>query len=310
MLKHAHRPLPRRYRLVWLGMMAALLSLLSCTRSGNLAPAPHVTVVTPASSATPPTDTAVFFAVIGDFGRDGPAEAGVADLIHRFAPQFIVTVGDNNYPNGSKLTWPDNVEKHYGDYIARRAFFPALGNHDWGYGGPNHTPYQVKVLDYLPGNRRYYDLVRGPVHFFILDSNWQEPDGAAPDSKQARWLKERLSASTATWKVVILHHAPYSSGQHGPLERMQWPFAAWGADVVLAGHDHTYERIMRDGIVYIVNGLGGASRYRFEHGPMEGSVVRFNEDYGALFVWADGDQMRFEMHTLEHGVVDAFSLLK
>ncbi|NPA26530.1 MAG: alkaline phosphatase [Chloroflexi bacterium] len=273
--------------------------------------APHTPVGHQAADAQAATREAyprVFFAVIGDFGVNGPNEAAVAHLVHERNPDFIVTVGDNNYPNGTKLTWEDNVLRHYGDYIERQAFFPALGNHDWGYGSPQSTPYQIEALDYLPGNRRYYDFLWGPVHFFVLDSNWQEPDGITADSKQAQWLRERLASSPVPWQVVILHHAPYSSGMHGPQEKLQWPYAEWGADVVIAGHDHTYERIHRDGILYLVNGIGGASLYNFEHGPVEGSVVRFNKDYGALFVWADGQQMRFEMHAVERGLIDSFSL--
>ena len=61
---------------------------------------------------------------------------------------------------------------------------------------------------------------------------------------------------------------------------MQWPFAEWGADAVLSGHAHTYERVERDGIVYFVNGLGGAARYGFGE-PVEGSRARYRDDWGA-----------------------------
>lgn len=63
----------------------------------------------------------------------------------------------------------------------------------------------------------------------------------------------------------MLHHAPFSSGSsHGSNPRVQWPFQAWGADVVLSGHDHLYERILKTGgFPYFVNGLGGASIYGF-----------------------------------------------
>jgi len=272
------------------------------------APKPSVppTLATTTATSTPVSYTPVFFAVIGDFGYAGPAEQAVADLVSEAQPEFIVTVGDNNYPNGSLDTWDENVTAYYGDYLARGAFFPAWGNHDWGY-HRKKLPALEKVT-YLPEPGRYYDFVRGPVHFFVLDSNWQEPHGIGADSRQAQWLKEGLAASTTPWQVVVLHHAPYSSGHHGSQPNLQWPYAEWGADIVLAGHDHTYERIARDGIFYIVDGVGGhPSLYAFEH-EVEGSLVRFNEDHGALFVWADAGQMRFEMHTVNHGVIDTFAL--
>ena len=93
-------------------------------------------------------------------------------------------------------------------------FYPILGNHDWLTTiGQLPKPY----LDYfsLPGNERYYDFIRGPVHFFAVDSDINEPDGITSNSIQGQWLQSALSASTSPWNVVYLHHSPYSSGLHG-----------------------------------------------------------------------------------------------
>ena len=69
--------------------------------------------------------------------------------------------------------------------------------------------------------------------------------------------------STSAWQVVYFHLPPYSSGYQGSVDWMRWPFAAWGADVVLSGHDHLYERLEVDGIPYVINGLGGGPIYPF-----------------------------------------------
>ncbi|NPA30942.1 MAG: alkaline phosphatase [Chloroflexi bacterium] len=329
----------RRYIALWIGLMALVAGCrarpssplpahvyatptprptasmtASALPTAAASPRPSATAApqpSPTNTPTPPPTEdypPVFFVVIGDFGLAGSAEQAVADLVLAAEPDFIVTAGDNNYPNGSLDTWDANVSAYYGDYLARGAFFPAWGNHDWGY-HRKKLPALEKV-DYLPEPKRYYEFVRGPVHFFVLDSNWQEPDGTTAKSRQARWLQERLAASSTPWQVVVVHHAPFSSGRHGSQTRLQWPYRAWGADVVLAGHDHTYERIEHDGLTYIVNGVGGhPSLYEFQT-PVPGSRFRFNEDYGALFVWADGEHMRFEMHTVEHGVIDAFTLTR
>jgi hypothetical protein len=124
------------------------------------------------------------------------------------------------------------------------------------------------------------------VHFFALDSDSRESDGVSSSSVQAQWLEPRLEASESPWQIVYFHHAPYSSGLHGSTDWMQWPFAGWGAEAVLTGHDHTYERIFRDEIVYFVNGLGGGAIYDFRLFPVEGSQVRYNDDYGAMLVEA------------------------
>jgi len=257
------------------------------------------TAITPA-----PTPPPVRFAVIGDFGLAGPAEQAVADLVHSWQPDFIVTVGDNNYPDGEHKTVKTNVLQYYGDDIRSGRFFPALGNHDWREGIDSFL-HDLRP----PGQRRYYDFVRGAVHIFVLDSDYREPDGNAADSRQAEWLRTGLQASDSPWNIVIVHHPPYSSGKHGDQERLQWPYAQWGADAVIAGHDHDYERILRDGIVYFVNGLGGIpGPYYFHNPPTEGSVVRYRDNYGALRVTATAQRLTFEFITIDGKTIDTYTL--
>ncbi len=256
------------------------------------------------------------FAVIGDYGNGSQAEADVAALVKSWNPELIITTGDNNYPDGASETIDHNIGQFFHEFIApyvggygeggqENRFFPSLGNHDWQTAGAQ--PY----LDYftLPGNERYYDFTFGPVHFFVLDSDSDEPDGADSKSIQANWLQSQLSTSDSIWKIIYMHHSPYSSGKHGSKGRMQWPFAEWGADVVISGHDHTYERISKDGILYFVNGLGGASSYLF-YDIVEGSQVRYNEDNGAMLVEVSGDVMRFQFINRQGMVVDAVELVK
>lgn len=257
----------------------------------------------------------VRFAVIGDYGTGSQGEQAVAALVHSWQPDFIATTGDNNYPSGEAATIDHNIGAYYHDFIApyhgqygagsaTNRFFPTLGNHDWASGA---GPY----LDYftLPGNERYYDLLWSPVQLFALDSDPNEPDGVLPTSLQAAWLQQSLAGSTVCWKIVTLHHAPFSSGAHGSATWMQWPYQAWGADAVLAGHDHTYERIMHDGLPYFVNGLGGNLAYPFGE-PVPGSAVRFNADVGAMLVEADHRQITFSFVTQSGLLVDSYVLRK
>jgi hypothetical protein len=109
--------------------------------------------------------------------------------------------------------------------------------------------------------------------------------------------------------VVYFHHAPYSSGLHGPSDWMQWPFKEWGASVVLSGHDHTYERLLEDGLTYFVNGVGGGAIYNFPH-LYPGSQVRYNADYGAMLVEANAGQMTFQFINRKNELIDTFTLQK
>ncbi|MCX6354188.1 MAG: metallophosphoesterase [Candidatus Aureabacteria bacterium] len=258
----------------------------------------------------------VVFAVIGDYGEATlPDENHVANLIKGWNPVFIVTAGDNNYPNGTAATIDANIGQYfhefiypytgsYGEGATENLFFPTLGNHDWKTA--NAQPY----LDYftLPGNERYYDFTWGPVHFFMIDSDTHEPDGTSSSSVQGVWLQNKLASSTARWKLVVFHHAPYSSGTvHGSTTYMRWPFQSWGANAVLSGHEHTYERVVLNGFPYFVNGLGGNDRYSFGT-PVSGSEVRYNSDYGAMQINADDSQITFQFISQAGAVIDTYSL--
>lgn len=270
---------------------------------------------------------AILFAVIGDFGIAGEKEAAVAALVKSWQPEFIITTGDNNYPSGSASTIDVNIGQYYSEYIypytgvytateTVNRFFPSLGNHDWD------SDDAQAYLDYFPidssvansgssQNERYYDFVQGPVHFFVVDSDIREPDGIRFDSKQGEWLQTQLAASQTPWQIVYLHHPPYSSGWHGSSHLLRWPFAEWGADAVLAGHEHSYERVLQDGIPYFINGSGGQSLRMFLV-PVSGSQVRYKDDNGAMWVQATETAVTFQFFSIANGgeLIDSYEITR
>ena len=159
----------------------------------------------------------------------------------------------------------------------------------------------------LPGNERYYDYVQGDIHCFVLDSDPHEPDGHTSNSKQAGWLKSALAGSTSRYNVVYFHHAPYSSGEHGDSSWMQWPFKDWGADVVLTGHNHQYERLVEGGLTYVVDGAG-AGPSKLGNSLRSGSVAHNDTDSGALLIQANNLAMTFEYQLRSGAIVDAFTI--
>jgi hypothetical protein len=292
----------------------AAVTLTATVTPTSTSTAPPTATYTPTPTFTPTPEPVARFAVIGDYGAGGQEEADVATLVDSWGVEFILTVGDNNYPEGDESTIDQNIGQFYSEYIApyrglygegaaENRFFPTLGNHD--YMRPGAEPY----LDYfeLPGNERYYDFTWGPVHFFALNSDSNEPDGVGAGSRQAEWLRQGLAASTAPWQIVYFHHAPYSSGMHGPVDWARWPYAGWGADAVLSGHNHTYERLQVDGIPYFVNGLGGGAIYYFDVIDPH-SQVRFANDWGAMLVEASGAGITFQFITRTGAVIDTLSI--
>lgn len=235
------------------------------------------------------------FVLLGDFGFDNADELAVASLVKSWEPDFIVTLGDNSYPESNPVTIDETIGKYYGDFIypyrgkygpgaKEQRFYACLGNHDWQSGSVDA---HVAYFD-LPGNERYWQVAKGPVRFFCVDSDMAEPDGTSPGSVQGAWLQKELAAAKDPYRLVAFHHPAHSSGFHGSQAYMQWPFQEWGASAVYTGHDHDYERFDfgPNAIPYVVQGTGGAD-LRPMNASRPGSVIAYSEKHGATFVEAD-----------------------
>ena len=209
------------------------------------------------------------YAVFGDYGdTDLSGEKAVSAMVHAWNVDFILTIGDNAY---APQTFDPAVGQQYHDYIGNyqgaygsgstiNRFFPTLGNHEYNEGTvPAYLNYFT-----LPDNERYYDFQIGPVHFFALNSNKQEPDGRSSTSVQGHWMQSLLASSNASFDVAYFHHTPFNPS--GYTATMRWPFEQWGVDAVFAGHQHNYYRENRDDngdgvfLPYTTTGLGGAGR--------------------------------------------------
>ncbi len=259
----------------------------------------------------------VKFAAIGDYGLwQSSGETWVSQMVHSWNPDFIITLGDNNYDYGADSTIDSNIGKFYHDYIRPyfgvfgneapfNKFFPCMGNHDW-YSDSGQAYFNFFTL---PGNERYYDYVKGNCHFFVLNSDAIEPDGITAQSVQANWLKAKLVQSTARFKIVYFHHPPYSSGQHGNTTDLQWPFKDWGANVVLCGHEHNYERLSgEDGMTYFINGLGGKDYRQFSTIVPE-SRFRFTGNFGAMLITSYRDSLNFKFYAYPDSLKDDTTLV-
>ena len=306
------------------GIGVALAVLAGCGRTGlelsttstvDAQPLPQVDARPPPDAGFP-VHVLLRFAVIGDYGDGSEDEARVAQMVARWDPDFVITTGDNNYPAGAAETIDANIGKYYARFIGTyrgrygsgspvNRFWPSPGNHDWDDGALG--PY----LDYftLPGNGRYYDVVVGPVHLFAVDSDEREPDGNTEGSVQARWLESTLGSSSSCFDVVYFHHPGYSSGPHGSSPQMRWPFEAWGADVVFAGHDHVYERSKVGGIRHFTVGVSGNEIYPFG-APIPESEARFAGRHGALLATVGDDGISFQFFADDGREIDAFNSYK
>lgn len=197
-------------------------------------------------------------AVAGDVGyaNDRAAKTAAAIVKAGAARPYdaLLLLGDNVYPAGDPARLQATVFEPFAPVLETGARLLAiLGNHDV-MGG--HADGQVAGLG-MPG--RWYSEVIGDVTFIALDSN--EPHNAV----QRAWLEETLASATTTWKIVALHHPPYSAGYQGSSlanrEAFSPLFERYGVQLVLSGHEHDYERsVPINGVTYVVS--GGAAETR------------------------------------------------
>ena len=198
-------------------------------------------------------------AALGDVGEPGSrlsATAGGVTALARNDPfDAVLLLGDNVYPAGDPARLDDVVFEPLAPVLAEGSRLLAiLGNHDVADG---HGDAQLAALG-MPG--RWWAETWGHDLLVVgLDST------APHDPVQLRFLERVLSRSTATWKIVALHHPPYSAGYQGSSTDVRTVFsplfARHGVQLVLSGHDHDYQRSEPiDGVVYVVSGAAAMTR--------------------------------------------------
>jgi hypothetical protein len=251
------------------------------------------------SGLAPSSPTSSPSAVPGDAVLVGAGDIGDCETTDDTATAALVediqgtvfTAGDNAYPDGDAQDFRDCYEPTWGSFRDRTR--PAPGNHDWV------TKDMKGYLDYFgtaaaPEGVPWYSYDLGAWHVVVLDSMCRETGGCGTDSDQGKWLAADLAASTARCTLAIWHHPRFSSGQHGN-DRSVAPFwealYAAGADVVVNGHDHDYERFAPQdpsgredrerGIREFVVGTGGKELRRFKD-PVGNSELRAAVTHGVL----------------------------
>lgn len=166
----------------------------------------------------------------------------------------LILLGDLIYPDGDPtLTESVVLEPYAATLDGGTILMPALGNHDIMRGD------QDEILTILGRERAWYSQRVGNALVIVLDSN--VPD----DPEQLTWLDAELAASQDRWIIVAMHHPPYSAGAHGSSRNVREAFTPlfekYGVDLVLAGHDHDYQRSNPiNGVTYVVSGAGAKLR--------------------------------------------------
>jgi hypothetical protein len=227
--------------------------------------------------------------------KDLAGAQATAKLLEKI-PGTVFAAGDLAYEDGSTANFKNCYDATWGKFKERTK--PALGNHEY------HEPTASAYFQYWgsqagPAGKGYYSFELGKWHVIALNTNCDAKGlgGCGAGSPQESWLKEDLAAHPDACIVAFGHHALFSSGFfkkhaiHPELKQLWEDLYAAHADLILAGHEHSYERFApqdpdghldpEHGIREIVVGTGGRS-----HDPLgfaiDNSEVRNASTYGVL----------------------------
>ena len=266
------------------------------------------------------------FSVIGDTEARPHVNNRVSKLLWDERPDFLLNLGDltdgGRKPN--KYQW--NYEYFYGmnQLISRVPVFPVAGN------GEGDLFWFNKYHILSNNDKAYYKFSYGNADFFMLDSN--QKDQFAAGGEQYEWLEKELESSTADWKFVAHHHAPYSSDEddygnswegtstQGDMKIRQIVplYEKYGVDMVFFGHLHTFQRthaikdnqVTKDGgVVYIHAGGAGGNLEDFSPTRSWFSAKTFRGHH-YLTVEVFGQEVELRMYDSEGRLKDFFTLKK
>ena len=246
---------------------------------------------------TAPTDARAFkFVLYGDSRSDPASHAAVVRQILATPSDFLVHTGDMVAMGDEEDDWKGlfDIEN---SLLRDRCVFASIGNHelagDKGVGAATFLRYFASADEGGKERPQLYGSVRwGNTRFFLLNAmdDWSGEEKA--------WLKEELDRALNEQGLVhrfaVLHHGPHSSGPHGGNDRLLdngvMPiFTAGKVDLVLAGHDHAYERGAGEGLKYIVSGGAGAPLYPRKHNDPATKV--YESAHHFVEVSVDGDKV-------------------
>jgi calcineurin-like phosphoesterase family protein len=211
----------------------------------------------------------------------------------------VALLGDNAYESGTEQEYRDCYHPTWGRHKARTR--PSPGNHEY------RTPGAAGYFAYFgaaAGNpaEGWYSYDLGAWHVVSLNSELPVAAGSA----QEQWLRADLAAHPARCTLAYWHRPRFSSARHGNNAGMQPLWQALfdaGADVVLVGHDHVYERFAPQrpdgtpdaarGLRQFTVGTGGRDLYEF-NAPVVNSEVRFNQTFGVLELTLEADAYAWE----------------
>ncbi len=258
------------------------------------------------SFVTAPTkDSPFVFLLYGDSRAYDDVHASLARLMLEDAKEFdanlVVHTGDIVSQGHQWNLWQDKFFSPADELISQVPIYPVPGNHEL------NAKLYYDYFD-LPNNEAWYHFRYGIVDFYGVNSN--VPYG--PRSDQYKWLRSALKRGKAPWKIVFMHHPPYSctasrKNEGSPLVKHLVPlFQRYGVDLVLLGHDHLYGRSANlKGVRYIISGGGGSPLYAPE---VDSKMVKCEKKYHYVRFHVENKSIRWLAIDPKDSIIEEFTI--
>lgn len=259
-----------------------------------------------ATFRTAPDTSAEFsFLVYGDSRWGAKVHRALADLMvadaERYGIGLVVHTGDIVSVGYNWLLWQERFFAPAGPLLARVPLYPAPGNHE------KNAQLYYDYFD-LPHNEAWYHVRYGIADFYSVNSNV----AFHPGSEQHTWLKDALAAGSGRWKIVMMHHPPFSCADaRKPGARLVARdlvplFEEYGVDLVLLGHDHVYGRSGNiNGVHYLISGGGGSALY---DSTTDDKMVRCDKRYNYVRLHVEDDQIRWSAYDETGDLIEDYAI--
>lgn len=196
---------------------------------------------------------------------DNALLAGAADTLN------VVFMGDGADGTTTYASANDTLKNAL--IAAGGKIYPTDGNHDWDGTNESTFPNYFDLASNNNAGKFYYSKVLGEMEFFFINDNPEDTDNAGginataanfQASTMGQWIVNKIAASTARWKIVVVHHPAYSSSAASSgYASNRWNWSALGVHMVLQAHTHGIERIHKDGIYFYTVAMGGGAHHNW-----------------------------------------------
>jgi hypothetical protein len=280
----------------------------TATATGTPTATPTATATatsTPTATPTSPPTGGIVIAAAGDISCDPTSshfnnglgdpthcqQMATSNLLINMQPTAVLTLGDNQYMENTIEQFETVFDKTWGRL--KSIIHPALGNHEY------RTPNAAGYFEYFGAaagdpTKGYYSYDIGSWHIITLNSECAQIGGCTKGSTEELWLKNDLATHTNQCTIAVWHEPEFDSGPNGSgtfyLDFWNDLYRG-GADIILNGHSHLYERFgpqtptgvadPAHGIVQFTVGSGGEDLDSF-HSIRPNSMARDSDDFGVL----------------------------